>query len=405
MPRLLAILLLACLHLTARAQNGLFADFQTSLGNFTCELDYIHAPRTVANFVGLATGERPWLNFATGEVSRKPFYNGLTFHRVVPGFVIQAGSPKGDGSDGPGYTFRDEFDPTLRHSAAGVLSMANSGLNTNGSQFFITLGAPTYLDDVHSVFGKIAAGPFGDTAAGLSALNTIAGTPLDASGSGVPLTPVVIHSVTIRRLGTAQNFNILAQGLPIVGGNAVKIVQPTSTTLSLQIPRAIYSEYWYFESANLSSWAGQRLAFDNAVYPTGAVDVSAKLSQSRYFFRISETAYPGPHYTPTTLVGKTLVCSITSTSLATPVSTTLTFALTAATAGTSSRDGGTAGQSVYQWDVEPYRGRMRANSATIPSIDLYLAHTTATTGVLKGTVYSYAGNPGYTCTGTFTVSP
>src|SRR6187431_2121645 len=88
------------------AQDGMFADFTTSHGNFTCQLFYEKAPRTVANFIGLATGEKSWLNLPTGEAARRPFYDGLTFHRVVSGFVIQGGSPKGDGTDGPGYTFR-----------------------------------------------------------------------------------------------------------------------------------------------------------------------------------------------------------------------------------------------------------------------------------------------------------
>src|SRR5262245_41561942 len=90
------------------AQDGIFADFSTSHGNFTCQLFYDKAPRTVANFIGLATGERSWLNLPRGDVARTPFYDRLTFHRVVSGFVIQGGSPKGDGTDGPGYTFRDE---------------------------------------------------------------------------------------------------------------------------------------------------------------------------------------------------------------------------------------------------------------------------------------------------------
>lgn len=128
--------------MTVRAEDGLFAIFQTNRGSFTAQLDYEKAPSTVANFIGLVEGTRGWLDAQTGALRREPFYNGITFHRVISGFMIQGGSPNGQGTDGPGYSFGDEFHPALRHDAAGILSMANSGANTNGSQFFITL-APT----------------------------------------------------------------------------------------------------------------------------------------------------------------------------------------------------------------------------------------------------------------------
>src|SRR4029078_6891631 len=115
------------LEVPLHGQDGLYADFETSLGNFSCKLAYDKVPRTVANFVGLVSASGAWLNFKNGDVKNRPFYDGLTFHRIVAGFVIQGGSPKADGTDGPGYTFQDEFDPTLRHSRAGILSMANSG--------------------------------------------------------------------------------------------------------------------------------------------------------------------------------------------------------------------------------------------------------------------------------------
>src|SRR5579859_3029057 len=119
--------------------NGIFADFTTSMGNFTCQLSYSNTPAAVANFIGLVTGQRAWLDLTTGEVRTNDFYDGITFHRVISGFMIQAGSPNGLGTDGPGYNFVDEFSPSLNFSTPWMLAMANSGPDSNGSQFFITV--------------------------------------------------------------------------------------------------------------------------------------------------------------------------------------------------------------------------------------------------------------------------
>src|SRR5882724_5357209 len=101
--------------------NGIYADFTTSMGSFTCRLEYAVAPKAVANFIGLATGQRPWLDLPSGTARTNTFYNGLLFHRVVAGFVIQAGSPNGLGTDGPGYVFPDEISPSLRFTNTGIL--------------------------------------------------------------------------------------------------------------------------------------------------------------------------------------------------------------------------------------------------------------------------------------------
>ena len=132
-------------------KEGVFAIMQTSKGNIVLELHYKETPLTVTNFVGLAEGT---LDAAKGT----PFYDGLKFHRVISDFMIQGGDPKGNGTGGPGYKFPDEFVETLRHDGPGVLSMANSGENTNGSQFFITHVETPWLDDKHSVFGRVVDG-------------------------------------------------------------------------------------------------------------------------------------------------------------------------------------------------------------------------------------------------------
>ena len=139
-------------------EPGTYAHFTTNQGSFVVKLFDDVAPKTVANFVGLAEGTKAWKDPVTGQSVNKPFYNGLTFHRVIDGFMIQGGCPLGTGTGGPGYRFEDEFSPQARHSRAGMLSMANAGPGTNGSQFFITYADTPHLDDRHSVFGRVVEG-------------------------------------------------------------------------------------------------------------------------------------------------------------------------------------------------------------------------------------------------------
>lgn len=133
----------------------LLATFTTNLGQINCRLLFQRSPKTVANFAGLATGNKPWKDPKTGqEVTGKPLYDGLIFHRVIPEFMIQGGDPKGNGTGGPGFAIKDEFHPELKHDRGGLLSMANSGPNTGGSQFFLTEKATPWLDGKHAIFGE-----------------------------------------------------------------------------------------------------------------------------------------------------------------------------------------------------------------------------------------------------------
>ena len=128
-----------------------------ALGSFQCELFEKQTPKTVANFVGLARGVRPFYDPKTKAWEKRPFYDGLTFHRVIKDFMIQGGCPHGSGTGGPGYKFEDECRPDLKHNKPGILSMANAGPRTNGSQFFITHVATPWLDGKHTVFGEVVS--------------------------------------------------------------------------------------------------------------------------------------------------------------------------------------------------------------------------------------------------------
>ena len=171
---------------------GLYLTFETSMGDIHCRLFEKEAPLTVKTIVGLATGKLSYIDPRTKQkASGKPFYNGLTFHRVIPRFMIQGGDPLGDGTGepgGPDFPFKDEFSPSLRFNIPGRLSMANAGPNTNGSQFFITEVAVPELNDKHTIFGQCEE---------LSVIKAIARTPAEDER---PVTPVIIKHVSVERV-------------------------------------------------------------------------------------------------------------------------------------------------------------------------------------------------------------
>jgi peptidyl-prolyl cis-trans isomerase A (cyclophilin A) len=166
----------------------MFAIFETSMGTFKAKLFPEEAPKTVDNFVGLAEGTIEWTD-PKGKKEKKKLYDGTVFHRVIKNFMIQGGDPLGNGTGGPGYKFKDEFSPKLRHSKPGMLSMANAGPGTNGSQFFVTVVPTPWLDDKHTIFGEVVEGM--NVVTKISETKTLPGDK--------PAEPVVLKSVKIER--------------------------------------------------------------------------------------------------------------------------------------------------------------------------------------------------------------
>ena len=176
----------------AKKGTEMFAEFETSKGKFKAKLFKDKTPKTVENFAGLANGTKEWTDPKTRAKVKKPFYDGLAFHRVIPDFMIQGGCPRGDGTGDPGYRFDDEIVADLKHTKPGLLSMANAGKTpdgkgTNGSQFFVTVAATPWLDGNHTVFGEIIEG--------MDVVNAISTAPRDMRDK--PKEAITIKSVKI----------------------------------------------------------------------------------------------------------------------------------------------------------------------------------------------------------------
>lgn len=189
--------------------SGTYVVFDTTMGRIIARLFTEQAPKTTAVFIGLVEGTKPWKDQNTGQMVQRPFYDGLIFHRVIPDFMIQGGCPLGMGYGGPGFKFEDEFHPKLRHNKPGILSMANSGPNTNGSQFFITERPTPHLDNKHSVFGEVVEG--------MEVVHKIARVQRDRQDK--PITPVVMKKVSIVRIGDKKAAGTASSDQPTTGGS------------------------------------------------------------------------------------------------------------------------------------------------------------------------------------------
>ena len=170
--------------------KGTYAVFKTNHGEIVVKLFTDLTPQTTENFIGLAEGTKAFTDPGTRQEAKRPFYDGLIFHRVIPEFMIQGGCPLGEGYGDPGYKFKDEFTPKLTFSKPGLLAMANSGPNTNGSQFFITVKETPWLSNRHTIFGEVVEGM--DVVVAISKVRTASGDK--------PLQPVVMEKVSIQRV-------------------------------------------------------------------------------------------------------------------------------------------------------------------------------------------------------------
>jgi peptidyl-prolyl cis-trans isomerase A (cyclophilin A) len=326
----------------ASAQDGIYADFVTSMGNFTCKLDYTLTPKTVANFIGLATGEQRWVDFTTGTVRSDPYYNGIYFHRVITNFMIQGGSRNGQGTDGPGYTFVDEFSSSLNFSKPWKLAMANSGPDDNGAQFFLTVAPTTWLNNKHAIFGSVVSGT--NVVAAISKVAT--------DENDKPKTNVVIERVDIRRVGSAaQAFNIRAQALP-AASNILMTASASGTNLvALGYHNQLYAQNRMFSSTNLVDWSEEGTSIETSEPMTNRL---YRVRQGdRKFYRFAQIKYPSSTFAPKTLTKRKLI--LTSSGGA---KLTLTFDHALGGTVVLSPGGTTSTIAGYTWNQYAYNGEI-----------------------------------------------
>jgi cyclophilin family peptidyl-prolyl cis-trans isomerase len=365
--------------------DGIYAEFNTSMGSYTCRLEYALAPKAVANFIGLATGERSWLDLPSGQVKTNPFYNATTFHRVIAGFMNQGGSLNGQGTDGPGYQFLDEFSPSLRHDGFGVLSMANSGPDSNGSQYFITVSAQPQLDNVHTVFGRLSGG-----SNVVYAINRVA-----TGANDKPLTNVVVQNVVIRRIGAAaEAFDVHAKGLPLVTNLNLQIAKSGAyVTLSFSNPLNVDNRLYY--SSGLRQWTGVALGIVTTPLPNA---ISTSTDPPMQFFHMAQIQYQDSLFVPFTLHTRTLTLDFSDRY------GTVVIAFNNSSGGSYTWNLGKSGSVLnYGWVQNPYRGRLSPIlfSGLDPMV-LHLDFDSATAGTFKGTAYSSVP---FAVSGTFSATP
>ncbi len=392
-PRLRPVTLLVvfvALACPTKTRAQIYADVTVAgaaSGTFTITLEYVKTPAAAANFIGLATGRRGWVDRLTGAIRSDGFYNGVTFHRVIAGFMSQTGSRAGDGTDGPGYSFKNEIDATLTHNAAYVVAMANSGKDTNGSQYYITAAAQPSLDGGYTVFGHVTAGQ--------AVCNAINATPTNASDR--PLTAITITGITVYGPSYAA-FNLAQPLLPKVV-DASPLPKKTGAAYALGYEHRAYSEYFGFHSGDFATWTKFASGYyANTAPAAGDLDLTSFATGNRHFFRYGRADYTtcANLFVPTTVAGKSLHFSI-------PLGGTLAVNGTA-TGGTWTFDGaGSIGIISYNSFPQPYSGYiyLQLSSGYQFSIDR-LEYTSATAGTYVGRT----DVPGYSnVSGTFTSTP
>ncbi len=388
--RKLGFLVLFFLVFRASGQytNGIYAEFNTSMGSFTCRLDYAIAPKAVANFVGLATGARAWLDIPSGFVKTNPFYDGTTFHRVIAGFMSQGGSRNALGTDGPGYQFLDEFTNTARFDGFGVLAMANSGPDSNGSQYFITVSPQSQLNDVHTIFGRLYGG-----SNVVYAINHVATT------NDKPLTNVMVQSVVIRRVGTnANSFDINTQGLPVVKNLNLSILK-TGTNMSLSFSNRLDVENRFYSSTNLLNWSGSSMGFETSFPVANAVGINAVLPNQ--FFRGVQVQYPPSLWVPRNVLSRSVTFNFTGGAV-------ISVAFDGFGGAFYADNSGHSGPAAYAWKQDAYRGRLLplVLSGYSYVFELHLDFDGTNSGTFRGTAYlSYPSIPAGSVAGAFSSTP
>jgi cyclophilin family peptidyl-prolyl cis-trans isomerase len=379
------LVLMVTATLKGRAtEPGIYADFETSLGSFTCRLEYTLAPMAVANFIGLATGERAWLDPLTGAVQTKPFYNGLSFHRVIRNFMNQGGSPNGEGTDGPGYAFPDEFTSELRHDGPGVLSMANSGPSSNGAQFFVTAAATPWLNDLHTIFGRVISG--------LEVVTAI--NQVETDDDDRPKTPVVLTRVTIRRVGPeAEAFDITAHRLPVVAAGDLSIAA-TADRVQLDFAAELNRQTFLREGGSLEDWSLSSLGIDLEGEPLS--QVSRPTDDAHQFFAISQVRYSESTLAPRDLKGRELVLNLPGGV------DVLTVEFDADGGGIYRFNEEPGTLTGHTWIQEPYRGRLwPIEYSNLVPMTLRLDFASDMGGTYSGT--AYAATP-FEISGDFTLT-
>ena len=289
-------------HAQAQLDDGIYAVFDMTQGVITAQLHYVEAPMAVANFIGLAEGTRAWRDERDGSVNEQPFYDGTIVNRIAnlgANLIVQAGTLTGSNSSiGPGFVFKDEFDPTLRHDKFGTLSLANSGKNTNSSQFFFSLGFQGHLDDVHTIFGQLISGT--------NVLINIANVPLT---NGRPTTDVVFNQISIFRVGTDANaFDIHAQNLPIILGaeQTISSVVPGEIVLDYNTGTNNVFEFW--SSIDLVNWNRFSTVYKDSFNDPldNLFSVTGTSMLDFLSIGVIKTSYPYTLYSPETAVNLTV---------------------------------------------------------------------------------------------------
>lgn len=377
MTRLLNTILFCFLTVTS-LDAQIYADIAithggVSKGTIRVRLDYDKAPRTCANFIGLATGQRSWIDTSSGTIkTNTPYYNGLKLHRLDHDFVIQGGSPDGTSSNGPGYAFQDEFHSDLRHSSRYILSMANSGANSNGSQFFITLRATPILDDKHSVFGEVINDATYPNSR--SIIDDFTNETLYPVNGESPTMDIIMESVTISG-SSLSGFDVHSPThlLPTPKYTvSTHSYDKNAATYTISWDRKANTEYYASYTTDLTVWPFQRyhLSMNDSTNEQFAL---SSIPTARFFAHMVEVDYSLSPRAPADLAsaGKQLTLTLGS-------SETCTLTFDGAGGGTWSHSGGTTGtlSNVVWTDGAPPTGLFTHTASQARHISLGIIQAT-----------------------------